>query len=36
MVVMDKDDYIKKAEDLLSQPTYMFISADPPPDSRTS
>ena len=29
LVVMDKDGYIKKAEDLLNQPTYELIPADP-------
>ena len=29
MVVMDKNDYIKKTEDLLNQPTYQIIPADP-------
>ena len=29
LVVMNKEDYIKKAEDLLNQPTYKLISADP-------
>ena len=29
MVVMNKEDYIKKAEDLLNQPTYKILSADP-------
>ena len=28
LVVMDKEDYIKKAEDLLNQPTYKLIPAD--------
>ena len=29
LVVMNKEDYIKKAEDLLNQPTYKLIPADP-------
>ena len=29
VVVMDKKDYIKKAEDLLNQPTYKLIPVDP-------
>ena len=29
LVVMDKEDYIKKAEDLLNQPIYKLIPADP-------
>ena len=29
VVVRDKDDYIKKAEDLLNQPTYKLIPTDP-------
>ena len=29
IVVMDRDEYIKKAEELLSQPTYKTIPADP-------
>ena len=29
MVVMDRDEYIKKAEELLSQPTYKTIPPDP-------
>ena len=28
-VVMDKEDYVKKAEELLNQPTYRTISSDP-------
>ena len=28
LVVMNKEDYIKKAEDLLNQPTYKLIPAD--------
>ena len=34
LVVMDKDDNIKKAEDLLNQPTYKLIPADPSPDKK--
>ena len=29
LVVMNKEDYIKKAEDLLNQPTYRSIPSDP-------
>ena len=29
MVVMDREDYINKAKDLLAQPAYRAISADP-------
>ena len=29
IVVMDRDEYIKKVEQLLSQPTYKTITADP-------
>ena len=29
LVVMDKEDYVKKAEELLNQPTYRTISSDP-------
>ena len=29
MVVMDREDYIRKVEDLLSQPTYKSIPTDP-------
>ena len=29
MVVMDKQDYIRKAKNLLEQPTYRFIPSDP-------
>ena len=28
LVAMDKEDYVKKAEDLLNQPTYKLIPAD--------
>ena len=29
MVVMDREDYVRKAEELLSQPTYKPIPTDP-------
>ena len=29
MVVMDREDYIRKAEELLSQPSYKSICTDP-------
>ena len=29
LAVMDKEDYVKKAEELLNQPTYRTISSDP-------
>ena len=29
LVVMDKEDYVKKAEEVLNQPTYRIISSDP-------
>ena len=39
LVIMNTEDYIKKAEDLLTQPTYKFIPTDPTtlqPDTRTN
>ena len=36
LVVMDRDQYINKAEELLNQPTYKTISSDPPPNIRTN
>ena len=35
LVVMDKEDYIKKAEDPLNQPTYKLIPADPTTRQKT-
>ena len=36
MVVTEKEDYIRKAEDLLNQHIYKTIPADPTPDKRTN
>ena len=36
MVVMDKEDYIRKAEELLDQPAYKSIPTHPPPSPKTS
>ena len=35
LVVMNKEDYIKKAEDLLNQPTYKLIPAEPTKRQKT-